>query len=193
MYRLTASIERPGCLDDQTIDLFALKSPAMFEAWLDYLEVHHEKLEDERIEVRVYALNSEILNRFLIHEDTEYETDDYDKWIVDPHLFDVLAFLTWLAGSTHHRPLVEEAYAAWSDGVELGVYNLGMSAENLIHASASYIGHFPTLEAALVQYQINEGGIDFDDLFDDPAGLEDAAKEIGIVSLNGNYFFKEIL
>lgn len=198
MYRLYIEIERDGYLQEESTNLLSLKSAEMFEAWLDHYGVTHSRQSDGMIEVRIYSMgiNTPLLNIFLTHKDEKYETDDYDLWLADPHLFDVGNFIETVAGTDKYSPLLDEALSIWNSGLVTGAFILGMSYDEMVSAFTDfYIGHFASKEAALIQL-LNEGSVFIDDESirheDDETVLDDFLEKNDIKEVNGYYFHKRL-
>lgn len=194
MYRLEISIEMQGYLQTESTPLMSLRNRGMFEAWLDSYGIHHTYLEKGLIEVRVYDINlgSDALSKFLIHDDKDYTTDDYDLWYVNPRLFDVCSFLASASGTDIYTPLLDEMIDVWSAGLELGVFSYAMSKDELMEAyKDNYIGHFASKQAALIQ--LEKDCILFVEDADIDSNLDFVMAGIlhqnEIVEKNGHYFF----
>ena len=196
MYRLHIEIERDGYLQEESTNLLSLKSAEMFEAWLDHYGIEHSKHNDGMIEVRIYSMgvSASLLNMFLIHNDKEYTTDDYDLWLVDPHLFEVANFIETAAGTDMYSPLLNEALTMWNSGLVIGTLNPGMSYDEMSsYFKGLYIGHFASKEAALINL-LNENELFIDNETirheGDEAVLDRILEENNIAEVNGYYFYK---
>lgn len=199
MYRLYIEIERDGYLQEESTNLLSLKSAEMFEAWLDHYSVEHSRQDNGMIEARIYSMgvSASLLNMFLIHNDKEYKTDDYDLWLVDSHLFEVTNFIETVAGTDMYSPLLNEALSVWNTGIITGVLTVGMSYDEMSsYFKGLYIGHFASKEAALINL-LNENEICIDNEIirheDDESVLDRILKENNIAEVNGYYFYKRAI
>lgn len=194
MYRLEIGIEREGYLQEVSIPLMSLRTREMFEAWLDSYGIEHTYRKEGYLEVRVYAirLENELLSRFLIHDDKDYTTDDYDLWLVNPRLFDVCSFIVSATGTDFYTPLINEMLDVWDTGIELGVFSFTMNRDELKKTYEDrYIGHFASRQAALIQ--LEKECIIFVEDVDIDNNLEFVMAGIlhqnEIVEKHGHYFF----
>lgn len=195
MRKFGIGIERQGYLQDEAIDVLSLCDYRMFTSWLDHYEVPHFIRDDGRIEVRIYVIRLYgPLSRFIEHPDAEYETDDYDLWLVDPKLFEVSSFVSRLAGSRSCQPLLEEAFAIWQAGLDCGIFDLSMGVLDLEDGLRRwYAGHFPSIAALLIDVDRKEHGCGYDDLLDDGVALEEIPSRLSLVGRDGYWFYKRQL
>lgn len=195
MRKFGIGIERQGYLQNEAISLFALKDARMFTSWLDYHGVPHSLSNDGRIEVRVYAIRLlGPLAHFIEHKDKDYVSEEYDLWKVDPKLFAVASFIRRIAGSESNEELLDEAYAIWATGLELGLYDVSMSEDELLETTRRlYVGHFPSIAALLIHEREDAGvGEDYEELFDEEKlGIGDIPEFIGLAGRNG-YWFRNV-